>query len=239
MAYLKWISDVDLVVNVRKLLKKSIDAKRNAQSKFGRNVIDPFSALIEMSSFEIDYDSWVLSETGRQAQKSLQNHIGSFHQNILGCPSGWDSKSNGNEIDLVSKKNGIVAEVKNKYNTLSGGKLADLYHDLDRLISSKASVYYQYTAYYVVIIPKRPDRFDKPFTPSDKRRGEKCHRNEKIREIDGASFYTLVSGDENALEDLFQVLPEVIYDCSDGKYSVEDADKLKGIFASVYKTKNP
>ena len=206
-----------------------------ATGEFGKNVIDPFAALFEMSGFEIDYDTWLKSETTRQAQKTLQNHIGDFHQNILGYSKGWTNMKVGNVIDLVSENNKAIAEIKNKYNTISGGKLSDLYYSLDKLVSPKSSIYKGYTAYYVAVIPKKGERFNKPFTPSDKDKGEKCPVNEHIREIDGASFYSLVTGSESALEDLFDVLPEVIMVCSEGKYQIKDKKKLKGFFNSAYK----
>jgi hypothetical protein len=141
----------------------------------------------------------------------------------------------GNVIDLISKKNKVIAEVKNKYNTISGGKLSDLYYSLDGLVSPKSSIYKGYTAYYVAIIPKKGERYNKPFTPSDKDKGERCPTNEHIREIDGASFYSLVTVSENALEDLFDVLPDIIKVCSGGKYQVKDNSKLKDFFNSAFK----
>ena len=37
-----------------------------------------------------------------------------------------------------------------------------------------------------------------------------CNPNPKIRVIDGASFYTLVTGENNALKDFYTILPLVI-----------------------------
>jgi len=72
------------------------------EEKFGKNVIDPFAAIFEMSGFELNYKAWYKNEISRQAQKSLQNHVGNFHQNILGHCSGWMNKETGNVIYLVS-----------------------------------------------------------------------------------------------------------------------------------------
>lgn len=193
-------------------------------------MIDPFSAIFEMSGFAIDYETWLKSETTRQAQKTLQNHIGDFHQNILGYSKGWTNMKVGSVVDLVSSEHSIVAEIKNKHNTISGGKLSDLYYSLDGLISPKSSIYKGYIAYYVTIIPKTQKRFNIPFTPSVKEKGERCPVNENIRQIDGASFYSLVTGSDNALEDLFDVLPDVILECSHGKYVVKNIGKLKDFF---------
>jgi hypothetical protein len=235
MPYLNWISDIDLENEVKQLLSIAKGAQKAAVDDFGKNVIDPFAAIFEIAGFEIDYDEWLKSETNRQAQKTLQNHIGDFHQNILGYCNGVTNMKVGNVIDLVSEDNRAIAEIKNKYNTISGGKLSDLYYSLDKLVSPKASIYKGYTAYYVAVIPKKGKRYNKPFTPSDKDKGQKCPINENIREIDGASFYSLVTGNDNALEDLYNVLPEVIKVCSEGAKQIIDKEELKGFFNLAYK----
>lgn len=233
MSILPWIDDEKLIAEVNHLLEIAREAQVTASNEFGKNVIDPFAAIFEMSGFDINFGSWVRNETARQAQKTLQNHIGNFHQNILGHSPGWQNMKVGNVIDLVSVESKIIAEVKNKYYTISGGKLSDLYYSLDRLISPKTSIYKGYKAYYATIIPKTPKRFDKPFVPSDKEKG-KCPLNERIREIDGASFYSLVTGDDSALEKLFDALPDVIEYCSDGRYKFNDRSNLKDFFNSAF-----
>lgn len=235
MPYLKWISDTQLEFEVCSLLNIAKEAQLFAAEEFGKNVIDPFAAIFEMSGFEINFNTWITSETSRQAQKSLQNHIGVFHQNILGYSKGWINMKVGNVIDLVSHENKMIAEIKNKYNTISGGKLSDLYYSLEKLISPKSSIYKGFTAYYVSVIPKKGKRYDKPFLPSDKDKGEKCPPNDLIREIDGASFYRIATGYENALAELFDILPDVINRCSGGRYRIKDRAKLKEFFNTAYK----
>lgn len=232
MPKLNWISDKELSDIVSQLLDIAKKAKAGAVTEFGKNVIDPFSSLFEMSGFDMSYDEWIKSETARQAQKTLQNHIGDFHQKILGSCKGWANQKTGNVIDLVSKDSKIVAEIKNKYNTLSGGKLADMYKSLEYLVMQKASIYKGYTAYYVTIIPKKPGRYDKEFIPSDKEKGQRSAANKQIREIDGASFYSIVTKDKNALENLFDILPLVISEVT-GKKPLEK-EKLKAFFKSAY-----
>jgi hypothetical protein len=166
--------------------------------------------LFQIARHGITYDEWVTLEKSRQSQKTLQNHIGDFHQNILGSVQGWDNQHTGKIVDLVSEREKIIAEIKNKHNTVSGGNLASPYYQLDNVVSPKMSKYNRYTAFYVTVIPKNSKRLNKPFTPSNKTTGAKCPVNDKIRIIDGASFYELVTGDKNALFDLFSVLPEII-----------------------------
>ena len=204
----------------------------DVSQNFGKNVVDPFSAIFEMAGFGMSYDNWVTSEEARQAQKTLQNFIGEFHQIILGSCTGWKDLKRGNIIDLHSDSNKIIAEVKNKFNTLSGGKLAELYWSLESAVMNKTSVYKNHTAYYVSIIPDRPGRYNKPFTPSNKEKGQKCPENRLIRQIDGASFYTLVTGEVDALQNLFNVLPSVISEIN--TTTPLENDKLKALFKLAY-----
>jgi hypothetical protein len=232
MPKLNWISDEDLKEAVNHILIKAKKAKMDASRNFGKNVVDPFSAIFEMSGFGMSYDDWVTSEEARQAQKTLQNFIGDFHQNILGSCVDWQNMNTGKIIDLVSPKRRVIAEVKNKHNTISGGKLADLYHSLESAVMNKTSVYKGYTAYHAIIIPNKPIRYNKPFTPSNKETGQKCSENPLIRQIDGASFYTIVTGEVDALEQLYYVLPSVISSLS--TITPLENDKLNALFKIAY-----
>ncbi len=116
----------------------------------------------------------------------------------------------GQVIDLLNRERKIIAEIKNKHNTISGGKLSEQYLSLEKLVMPKTSVYYGYTAYFVNIIPKKPFRQDQEFVPSNKETGKSCHKNENIRIMDGACFYELVTGREHALRELYLAIPYFI-----------------------------
>lgn len=234
MPYLTWISDKNLKLEVEKLIKIAEDALIDSDKKFNKNVVDPFSAVFQISGFKLNPEQWIKQEKMRQSEKTLQNHIGGFHQHILGHVEGWTNLHVGGIADLLNSDEQIIAEIKNKHNTVTGGKLKDLYYDLDGLISPKSSKYKGFKAYFVQIIPKTKERFDIPFTPSDKNRGEKCQVNELIREIDGASFYEKVTGSRTALFDLFKVLPEVLKDLDTCKLDDDSKKILNSIFNSAF-----
>jgi Eco47II restriction endonuclease len=236
MSKLSFISDPELKNAVQHLLVKARGAKQDAQTDMGRNVIDPFAALFEMSGFEINTNTWKTSEMTRQAQKTLQNHVGSFHQNVLGGVPGWKNLEVGQIVDLESITNKAIAEVKNKHNTVSGGNLADLYHKLESQVMPKHSKYKDYTAYYVEIIPRKPIRSNKEFTPSDTKVGGRCAKNLLIRKIDGTSFYAMVTGEQDALSQLFDILPEVIEEvCADtNAYKFDDRAFSRSFFNAAF-----
>jgi Eco47II restriction endonuclease len=210
MAWLSFIPDADLEKAVRDVLIIAQAAQTQAMTNINRNVIDPFSVLFQTSGFNITDQVWSQSEITRQAEKTLQNFVGEFHQTILGSVQNWTNHKTGNVIDLSCSSRKIIAEVKNKHNTVSGTNLASLYKELEAQVMPKSSIYKGFTAYYVQVVPKRRLRFDNEFTPSDRAGGGKCAINPLIRITDGASFYETVTGQTYALSDLFNVLPDVI-----------------------------
>lgn len=230
----KFLDDATLVAEVSHLLTVAEEALEAKRKEFGKNVIDPFAAMFEMAGFGLDHAGWVRAELMRQAQKTLQNHVGEFHQNILGAVKGWENMHTGSVVDLVSDEHKVVAEVKNKHNTLSGGKRSDQYSNLEKLVMPKASRYHDYTSYFVTIIPRSPERFDRFFTPSEKETGANCPENALIREVDGASFYQIVTGEKDALAQLFDILPKVIEGISGEKTDRPDRAALGAYFRNAF-----
>jgi Eco47II restriction endonuclease len=208
--YLPFIDDELIQAIVMDTLNEAKSAHAKANSKFASNVIDPFSALFEMAGFDLSPEKWLQQEKNRQAQKTLSNKIGEFHQRVLGGLDNWESTGiSGGIIDVVNKEMKIVAEIKNKHNTVSGPNLKGIYDQLESQVMPKGQPYKGFTAYFVQIIPKNADRFNKVYIPSDNKTGSKRSANELIRIIDGWSFYELATGKEKALELLFDVLPKL------------------------------
>lgn len=201
---LSWISREKLTQIVATLVK---EAQPNDVGLSHKNIVDPFSALFDMSVNHMDYDQWVKAEIRRQQQKTLQNAIGKFHQCVLGSVTGWEDKGVGQIVDLICPSRRIFAEVKNKFNTVKASDKIGLYNTMS-LWREAVPEHKKYTGYYVQIIAK--EKFDRPFVPSDNKTGSKASTNEHIREIDGASFYELVTGSKTALEDLYAILPFVL-----------------------------
>src|SRR5690606_1764861 len=97
---------------------------------------------------------------------------------------GWDNLSVGNVVDLKSDTKKIIAEIKNKHNTVTGGSLKNVYYALESAIMPKASIYHRSTAYFVTNIQKKATSFNQEFPPSDKATGARKHPNRKIWIID-------------------------------------------------------
>lgn len=200
---LPFISDEILYSKVKPLVMFVEQTANEQEEIMFKNIIDPFSALFDAAKQNIKLSDWLEQEKSRQVQKNLQNKIGIFHQEILGSCLGWESLSIGGVIDVRNKSKKIIAEVKNKYNTTNSSSAEALY---DHLVNQLNTVYKGYLAYHVHVIPRAGKIYDIPYVPS--------HRSldERIRVIDGRSFYAIASGYEDALKRLYLILPKVIAD---------------------------
>ena len=210
MPFLSWISDEKLL----NALKTFADAIARGDSKnaknSGRNVIDPFATIFTLCFFNIGHTHWLRMEEFRKKDKTLTNALGTFHQQVLGSVEGWQDLGQKAVVDLVNNDRKIIAEVKNKYNTVKGSEKIGIYNDLHSCIYDKVSKYRGYQAYYVTIIPRNSKGILRPFAPSDHKSGTPPVKDNAIMEIDGKRFYALVTGNDTALEDLFKVIPEIL-----------------------------
>jgi len=208
MAYLKFISDEDLIRSVNKVIYVIERAEQETDTALYKNVVDPFSALFHGMTHSISCKEWIMQEKARQAQKTMQNAVGNFHQQILGSVPGWKNMGIGGGLDIVNHKKKIIAEVKNKFNTTKGNHKVEVYNAIETIL--KLNEHKNFIGYYVEIISQGRHTYNKPFTPSDNKTKKRRPINENIRVIDGVSFYALVTGRERALQELFEILPRVI-----------------------------
>lgn len=232
MPYLDYIDDSKLEFIVEKVIAKALGSIHRAEKNLHDNVIDPFSATFDAMASEITLEDWIEKEKTRQTQKTLQNAIGGFHEEILGNMNGWSYINN--VVDIINEDKKIIAEIKNKHNTTKGSDKKTLYDNLSNQLNGK---YKGFTGYYVEIIPKKQNVYNLPFTPSDNLNKGNRNANEKIRVIDGKTFYDLASGTNNALHKLYQVLPQVIEKVTHGEINdkITSSDLHKSLFSQAYK----
>lgn len=230
MSFLTFIKDEDLIKHTMQVFNVIESAASSVKNDPFRNVIDPFSAVFDAMSVSQTLSDWLeLSEKKRQIQKSMTNAVGDFHENILGSIGGWE-KLTRSGIDLVSMNMKVIAEVKNKFNTMKGNTKQEIYDVLEIKLNQE---YQGFTAYAVQIIPKKHNRYNKTYTPSHL--GKKRPENKYIREIDGYSFYALASGVDDALEQLYMVLPSVIEEVIGGSSQSLTRDPLfQELFSRAY-----
>lgn len=233
MSYnISFISEENLQKECFSLFKKVMEAKEKSDKNFNKNRIDAFSALFECGIRNISLEDWIKSEKQRQFQKTLQNEIGYFHQKILGHINGCQDLGTGNLIDFACPSKKIIAEIKNKYNTVKGSDQTVVYDNLKKCLTKPE--YKGYTGYYVTIIPKNRGIFN--FTPSDNRIHQKRPENPYIRAIDGISFYKLLTGDEDAFFKIYTEIPKILNSLSPSIYKhIEQEDLFLKNFNASYK----
>ncbi len=206
MPLLPFLTD-DQFLPIVETMVSTVHTKQRALAKtLASNVLDPFNAVFQGALLGLSRVEWEKMEAARQIQKTFEHQMGYLHQSVLGSLPNWSNLSTGNVTDLVNAKTKICAEVKNKHNTVKASDEASVYDKLLGLVGTSGA-YRGYRAYYAVIVPKRTTPMDEPFTPSDNASGVKKSRNEKIRKVDGYSFYALATEREAALHELFEALP--------------------------------
>ena len=196
---------------LRPIVKKVVELN-NKKIDLGKNTLDIFSAVIESSIKGLTIQEWEYQEEQRQKQKTLQNQIGEKKKKILGTIHGVEDLGVGSVIDL--KGNGWIAEVKNKHNTTKGNHKVAVYEDLKSQLGNDENT----IAYYVEILPKNGKSYDEPFVPSDNKKHSTLPKDERIRRIDGKTFYAKVTGNPNALRELYAMLPVAIAEIMEEDY---------------------
>lgn len=210
--------DKDKIKKVlRPLVKSAYEAQDSAEQDMHRNTIDVFAAVIETTIKDISMDEWMKQEKQRQVQKTLQNQIGELHQAVLGTLEGVKNLKTGSVVDLDGTTRGFIAEVKNKHNTTKGNHKKSIYDDLQSQLPDDENI----KGYYVEILPKNGKSYDETFTPSDNVTKTNREENERIRRVDGQTFYEKVTGNPNALKELYQLLPVVTAEILQEEYQEE------------------
>jgi len=234
--YVPFVADDDFREVVASVLVPVVENTQNID--IYKNTIDPFAAVFDAMLQHITLDAWLKQEHARQRQKTLQNKIGDFHQRLIGKLSDCQSLETGHIIDVHCASKQVIAEIKNKYNTTKGNHKKQIYDDLAAAL--ELAQYQDHVGYYVAIIPKNKQRYNKVFTPPDNLTHQTRQENERIRHIDGYSFYALLTDIPDALQQVYEALPKVIGDVLElpppvTQHIVTD-DHISNLFARAYHT---
>jgi competence ComEA-like helix-hairpin-helix protein len=228
-----WFSEIEEIQN------KQYDDE-NLLFELNKNTIDSFSAIVDVFSSRSTFDKWLENEKTRQKQKSLQGKIGDLHEiMIITLSDTIQKKQKDNEgytiFDLYDETNKWIAEVKNKHNTTKGDDRSNSFDKLNECL--KMNCYSCFTAYYVTILRDKRAFINEEFRPSDNTKKNKMY-NPKIIHIDGESFYTKITGEEDALEKAYLTLSKLLqerFEFEEDEYSRKMVKTLKDF--SLYKFK--
>lgn len=213
--YISYVSDEHLLECIKNLHNSYLKAKNNVSKKsFYSNKVDTIKLTFDSKFNNINEENLIQAEILRQIDKSINNSIGTFHEQVLGGIEGYEV-GNLSGFDIKAKDETLFADIKNKHNTMNSSSAEALFQKLARY----ADTYKKAKCYWVQILAKGS------FNESWK--GEingKEYSHSRVFKISGDQFYALLSGEKNALFQLYKSLPLAI---SDYLQSIEEKGSKK------------
>ena len=207
--YVDFISDEHFLSCIKNLHASYVKAKENiSKKKFYKNKIDAIKLIFDANFNNVSEEITIQTEILRQIDKSINNSIGTFHEQILGGISGYEI-GNLSGFDIRAEDDTLFADIKNKHNTMNSSAAESLFQKL----AHYADTHKQAKCYWVQILAKN--------SFCEKWMGEingKEYSHSRVYKISGDQFYTLLTNSKTAFYDLYKALPLAI---SDFKESLE------------------
>ncbi len=199
--YLSFISDAHFLQCIANLHQSYLKAKRNiSKKKFYSNKVDTIKLTFDAHFNGLTEEQLIENEIARQIDKSINNSIGTFHEEILGGVEGFEM-GNLSGFDIKAADNTLFADIKNKHNTMNSSSAESLFQKLKHY----ADTYKQAKCYWVQILAKNSFN-EKWFSEIN----GKEYSHSRVYKISGDQFYALLTGQEDALFQLYKVLPQAI-----------------------------
>jgi hypothetical protein len=212
--YVNFITDEHLLTCIGNLHNAYLKAKNNITKKnFYSNKVDTIKLTFDSKFNDIDEEKLIQSEILRQIDKSINNSIGTFHEQILGGIKGFEA-GNLSGYDIKATDNTLFADIKNKHNTMNSSSAEALFQKLKRY----ADDYKQAKCYWVQILAK--GSFCELWSGDI---NGKEYSHSRVYKISGDQFYALLSGQQNAMFQLYKALPSAI---KDYLKSVEEPEEI-------------
>lgn len=197
---LGFISDENIYNHVQETVNRysaSIDLK-----EFNKNIIDPIKLTFDAKVYGRTLEEVVASECMRQMDKSNNNHIGYFHQNLFRyAGNGWSVPTEG--FDVVNEERHIFVEMKNKHNTMNSAASQKTYMKMQNKIVRDSRA----TCMLVEAIATKSQNKTWIVTVDKEQ-----FNNEHIRRVSMDKFYEIVFGDSHAFAKLCRALPDILDD---------------------------
>lgn len=207
--YVTFISDEHLLSCIGNLHSAYLKAKNNISKKtFYANKVDTFKLTFDSKFNNISEEQLIQAEILRQIDKSINNSIGTFHEQILGGIKGYEI-GNLSGYDIKAKDNTLFAvfgssEFNKNISEAVFEKLAN-----DARIYPKAQFFY-------VLIDDDTDTYEKWVIGHE----EYSVSQKRVFRISLKQFYALISQEKNAFEQLINNLPVALVDFSSLKQFV-------------------
>lgn len=238
---LDFITEEEFKNHVRATIMKygekleSYDLKR-----FNSNLVDPIKLIFDKSVYRTSWEEIVNNEIFRQRDKSSNNDIGYFHQNIFlyfkGCEvpqAGWDviyRNPEGIKMPDGDVVHTIYVEMKNKHNTMNSASSAKTYIKMQGQILEDDDC----ACFLVEAIAKKSQNI-KWATKVDGKNVQ--HR--LIRRVSMDQFYAVLTGDNESFYKMCMALPGAIHSVVNEEGSVavpndtviDELRKVSGLYS--------
>jgi len=201
--YVNFISNEHFLSCIANLHTSYLKAKENISKKnFYSNKVDTIKLTFDSLFNDIDQEDLIQSEILRQIDKSINNSIGTFHEQILGGIEGYEMGYLSG-FDIKATDETLFADIKNKHNTMNSSSSESLFQKL----AHYADTYKSSNCYWVQIFAKKS--FNEKWTADI---NGKEYSHSRVYKISGDQFYALLSGQDDALFQLYKALPMAIKD---------------------------
>ncbi|GAA8352455.1 Eco47II family restriction endonuclease [Helicobacter pylori] len=198
--YLTFIKQKDFEEHVFNTIKEYKDTLKSIDlAKFNANVIDPIKLCFDKNIFNLPYEKIIQKEIERQRDKSNNNSIGYFHQNIFKYIKNCEVPKNGWDVIVCKNDVNYYIEMKNKHNTMNSAASSKTYMRMQSTLLSEPNC----ICALVEVIAKVSSDKEWVITLD----GEKQSFNPRLRRISIDKFYHLVTDDNLAFKKLCLQLP--------------------------------
>lgn len=197
--YVDFISDEHFLNCVENLHKSYLRAKNKISKKsFYTNKVDTIKLTFDAKFNDISEDDLIQAEILRQIDKSINNSIGTFHEQVLGGIEGYEV-GNLSGFDIKASDDTLFAIFGNK----------DISQNISDAIFEKlanvARVFLKANFYYV-LLDDDSDTNEKWIIGHE----ELSISQKRVFKISLKQFYAEVTKQENAYEQLCEKLPFAI-----------------------------
>lgn len=201
--YVSFVSDEHFLKCIENLHNSYERAKSNISLKsLYKNKVDTIKLTFDSLFNEIGEEDLLKNEILRQIDKSINNSIGTFHEQILGGIKGYEV-GNLSGYDIKATDNSLFADIKNKHNTMNSSSAEALFQKLARYADDNKKA----KCYWVQILAKNS------FVENWK--GDingKEYSHSRVFKISGDKFYASLTGEEDAFFQIYKALPIAIHD---------------------------
>lgn len=199
---INFISEDDFKEHVKNTIKTYGETLNSIDlNKFNKNIIDPIKLTFDNKVYKQSLIETIENEIVRQRDKTNNNAIGYFHQNMFKYIKNCIVPDTGFDVVYNNGKEKIYVEMKNKHNTMNSSSSQKTYMRMLNQILKEENC----KCYLVEIIAKHSQNITWRVSLDNEQVS-----NERIKRVSIDKFYEEITGDKDAFFKICKVLPEVI-----------------------------